>query len=89
MVDLEEMDEADEPLVKELLERHVKYTDSRIAGELLLDWNAARARFTKVMPRDYKRALAGLITFAGMPAPAAAAAPVTPVSGEPPVPEMA
>ncbi len=84
MVDLETLDEADERLVKELLERHVKYTASRVAGDLLLEWAKERSRFVKIMPRDYKRALAGLVTFAGMPAAEAAA-----VSGDAPVAEMA
>jgi glutamate synthase (ferredoxin) len=90
MVDLEGLDQADEVLVRELLERHVKYTSSRVAGDLLLDWEAARGRFTKVIPRDYKRALAGLLTFAGLPAAASPISPGTSESaGEAPVAELA
>jgi glutamate synthase (ferredoxin) len=84
MVELEPLEATDEALVRELLERHVKYTNSRVAGDLLLDWSRARPQFAKVMPRDYKRALAGQITFAGMPSAASIQA-----SGEPPVAELA
>ena len=40
-----------------LVERHQLHTGSARAGELLDDWDAALARFVKVMPRDYARAL--------------------------------
>ncbi len=37
--------------------RHFEETGSTVAEELLADWPAAVARFTKVMPSDYKRVL--------------------------------
>ena len=40
-----------------LVERHQLHTGSAVAGELLADWGNALAKFVKVMPRDYKRAL--------------------------------
>ena len=40
-----------------LVERHQLHTGSKLAGELLADWDAALARFVKVMPRDYAAAL--------------------------------
>ncbi|MEM9310208.1 MAG: glutamate synthase subunit alpha, partial [Pseudomonadota bacterium] len=40
-----------------LVERHQLHTGSAVAGELLADWDNALGQFTKVMPRDYKRAL--------------------------------
>jgi glutamate synthase (NADPH/NADH) large chain len=83
MVDLEATDAEDEALVRRLLERHVTFTNSRVAADLLLHWDATRAQFTKVMPRDYKRALSGQVTFAGMPAATAEPA------GEAPVAELA
>ena len=58
LVDLEPLDrQDDEELVRELITRHVRYTESTLAGRLLLDWSATRERFVKVMPRDYKRVL--------------------------------
>ncbi|MEQ8771856.1 MAG: glutamate synthase large subunit, partial [Erythrobacter sp.] len=43
-----------------LVERHQLHTGSARAGELLADWDNALAKFVKVMPRDYKRALEAL-----------------------------
>ena len=39
-----------------LVERHLLFTGSARARELLDDWDSALARFVKVMPRDYRRA---------------------------------
>ncbi len=41
-----------------LVRRHWEETGSGVAEELLADWPNARARFTEVMPTDYKRVLA-------------------------------
>lgn len=40
-----------------LIERHQLHTGSKLAGELLAEWDAALTRFVKVMPRDYASAL--------------------------------
>ncbi len=50
-------DQTDEAQLKKLLEDHFKWTGSRRARELLDDWANARARFVKVFPTEYKRAL--------------------------------
>ena len=42
-------------LVRDLLGRHVRETSSPVAQALLDAWEPGR--FTKVMPRDYKRVL--------------------------------
>jgi len=60
MVDVEGMDPASTEEVEYLLRRHLEETGSAIAEELLVDWTHSSARFRKVMPRDYKRALAAL-----------------------------
>ena len=39
------------------MQRHAEETGSVVAQALLADWGAALARFTLVMPRDYKRVL--------------------------------
>jgi glutamate synthase domain-containing protein 2/glutamate synthase domain-containing protein 1/glutamate synthase domain-containing protein 3 len=59
MVDLETVDAGseDESLVRGLLASHVRYTGSSVAEQVLDDWNESRAKFVKVMPRDYKRML--------------------------------
>jgi len=50
-------DQSDEAQLKKLLEDHFKWTGSRRARELLDDWANARAKFVKVFPTEYKRAL--------------------------------
>ncbi len=47
----------DETLLKGLIERHGQYTGSLRATEILADWTNYRARFVKVMPNEYRRAL--------------------------------
>jgi glutamate synthase (NADPH/NADH) large chain len=48
---------ADETIVRELVERHLQFTGSTLALSLLDDWDTARARFVKVFPHEYRRAL--------------------------------
>lgn len=50
-------DEADETLLKSLVEQHHRWTGSLRAREILDDWANARGRFVKVFPSEYKRAL--------------------------------
>jgi glutamate synthase (NADPH/NADH) large chain len=57
MVDLDPLDAADVERVRELLQRHMEETESARAADLLAGWPDAAGRFTKVMPRDYKRVL--------------------------------
>jgi glutamate synthase (NADPH/NADH) large chain len=49
--------QADEAVLRGLIERHFKYTGSTRARAILDDWANARARFVKVFPTEYKRAL--------------------------------
>ena len=51
-------DQSDEAQLKKLLEDHHKWTGSQRARELLDNWATARAKFVKVFPNEYKRALA-------------------------------
>jgi hypothetical protein len=51
---------ADEALLHELIERHLRFTGSTVARALLDGWEAARTKFVKVFPHEYKRALAEL-----------------------------
>jgi glutamate synthase (NADPH/NADH) large chain len=58
MVELEPLcDRDDVDLVRDLLIQHAGYTGSRVAARLLGDWDELLAKFVKVMPRDYRRAL--------------------------------
>ncbi|GAA3856792.1 glutamate synthase large subunit [Saccharothrix violaceirubra] len=58
MVDLDPLDEADREFLREAVEKHYRETESAVAHGLLADWDLAVDRFTKVMPKDYKRVLA-------------------------------
>jgi glutamate synthase (NADPH/NADH) large chain len=49
--------ESDEVILKRLIERHFKHTGSTRARNLLDDWATSRAKFVKVFPTEYKRAL--------------------------------
>jgi glutamate synthase domain-containing protein 3 len=58
LVDLEKVtapEEAGE--LRELIEEHARRTGSPLAEQLLSEWDARLDEFTKVMPRDYRRAL--------------------------------
>jgi glutamate synthase (NADPH/NADH) large chain len=56
MVDLDPVDaEEDAKFLRDVIERHYGLTGSAVAGRLLSDWDVSR--FTKVMPKDYKRVL--------------------------------
>jgi glutamate synthase (NADPH/NADH) large chain len=57
MVDLDPLDEADLEFLREVVARHRAETGSAVAARLLASWEAASSRFSKVMPKDYKRVL--------------------------------
>jgi glutamate synthase (NADPH/NADH) large chain len=56
-VDIRHLGLADEVLLKGLVEKHSQYTGSQQAKKILADWANYRARFVKVMPNEYRRAL--------------------------------
>ena len=49
---------SDESLLRDLIDRHLRYTASSVALRILDDWESCRGRFVKVFPSEYKRALA-------------------------------
>ena len=57
MVELEELDDDDFEWLYGMLTRHVDATESAPGTRILSHWPTERARFVKVMPRDYKRVL--------------------------------
>jgi glutamate synthase (ferredoxin) len=58
MVDLLPLSDAEDLAeVRELIDRHVEYTDSSLGREILSDWDVSAQRFVKVFPRDYRRVL--------------------------------
>ena len=60
MVDLDELDDEDKSVVKNLLTNHRDYTKSTVASNILENWNEYQNKFIKVMPKDYKRVLAAM-----------------------------
>jgi glutamate synthase domain-containing protein 2/glutamate synthase domain-containing protein 3 len=57
LVDLDPLVEADDEELRGLIAEHAQRTGSLVARNVLAQWERARERFVKVMPRDYKRAL--------------------------------
>ena len=51
------LDQPDEVTLLALINKHIEYTGSVRAKAILADWEHARAKFVKVMPNEYKRAL--------------------------------
>ena len=59
MVDLEPLIDGDDiDFLRVAIVKHATYTASRYAETLLADWGRVIRRFVKVMPRDYKKAMA-------------------------------
>jgi glutamate synthase domain-containing protein 3 len=62
LVGFDEIGAADAIELHELVEEHHLRTLSPVAARILEDWDRSLPRFVKVMPHDYKRALADLST---------------------------
>jgi glutamate synthase (NADPH/NADH) large chain len=57
MVDLDPLDGDDVTFLRDVVTRHAAETGSTVAAALLAQWEDVVPRFSKVMPRDYKRVL--------------------------------
>ncbi len=60
MVDFDPLDEDDTDYLRETIEKHLEYTGSNVARRVLDNWQESLGKFVKVIPVDYKRALAML-----------------------------
>jgi glutamate synthase (NADPH/NADH) large chain len=59
LVELETVEAAEDVAeLQEMIQRHAEFTGSTVARGILDTWDASLPQFVKVMPRDYKRALA-------------------------------
>ena len=58
MVDLDPLSDEDESNLRQYIRNHFKYTSSKVALDILNNWDDHKPKFIKVMPRDYKRVLA-------------------------------
>jgi len=58
MVDIENLQIGDDIAeVRELITRHVSFTDSDLGKNVLREWDMYESSFLKVMPRDYRKVL--------------------------------
>ncbi|MGY3212093.1 glutamate synthase large subunit [Mucilaginibacter sp. HD30] len=57
MVDLDPLSAKDELQIGELLRKHVSLTGSKLAQDILKNWNVVSERFIKVFPREYKKVI--------------------------------
>jgi glutamate synthase (NADPH/NADH) large chain len=57
MVDIDPLNEDDYATIKGSLKEHVEYTFSKVGENILDEWEVAKERFIKVIPRDYKEVL--------------------------------
>jgi glutamate synthase domain-containing protein 2/glutamate synthase domain-containing protein 1/glutamate synthase domain-containing protein 3 len=60
MVDLDELTDEDREYIGKMVTKHVHYTGSEVGQRVLNDWDQLVHKFVKIMPVDYKRALAEL-----------------------------
>jgi glutamate synthase (NADPH/NADH) large chain len=51
----------DELVLKGLIGRHARFTGSERARQILKNWGEWRSRFIKIMPNEYRRALAEIV----------------------------
>ncbi len=54
------LDQNDQRILRTLIARHARFTGSTVAQRILDDWAAYLPKFVKVMPLEYRRALAEL-----------------------------
>ncbi|MFL6172054.1 MAG: glutamate synthase-related protein, partial [Marmoricola sp.] len=54
LVDLGPVPAGESDFLKDLVDQHFEETGSTVAEALLADWDASLARFTEVMPRDFR-----------------------------------
>ena len=66
MVEIEAMEEQDRQEVREMIEKHFRYTGSDPAEWILENWEVASGFFVKVMPKDYKAVLEKQKAVAGI-----------------------
>jgi glutamate synthase (NADPH/NADH) large chain len=57
LVDVEPMTSQHAEVLRAILDEHLQLTGSAVAAELLADFGRAPARFSVIMPRDFKRVL--------------------------------
>ncbi len=61
-IEFEEISSKNATELKEIIQRHVVYTNSNRGKEILADWNKNSKHFVRIMPTEYKAALKRLET---------------------------
>jgi glutamate synthase (NADPH/NADH) large chain len=59
MVTVDAINEEDQRILRDSLEKHFQYTTSNVAFQLLQNWEQSISQFVKVLPNDFKKALDG------------------------------
>jgi glutamate synthase (NADPH/NADH) large chain len=59
MVTVDAINEEDQLILRDSLEKHFQYTTSNVAFQLLQNWEQSVSQFVKVLPMDFKKALDG------------------------------
>ncbi|MGZ3945711.1 MAG: GltB/FmdC/FwdC-like GXGXG domain-containing protein, partial [Mucilaginibacter sp.] len=57
MVDLDPISKKDSEEITALLKKHLSLTGSKVAKDLLKNWDEASTKFIKVFPQEYKKVL--------------------------------
>jgi glutamate synthase (NADPH/NADH) large chain len=58
LVDVVGLDETDLAWLEQIVRRHQELTNSLRAGDVLVNWQVAKTKMRKVLPRDYARVIA-------------------------------
>ncbi|MCY7357332.1 MAG: hypothetical protein LH609_07635, partial [Rudanella sp.] len=58
MVNLEPLNDEDLGILREYIDKHFQYTTSNVALALIQDWDNRVGQFVKVIPTDFRQALA-------------------------------
>lgn len=58
MVGLQPLNDEDRGILRTYVEKHFQHTTSRVAFQLMQQWEAVIGQFVKVLPRDFEQALA-------------------------------
>ncbi len=66
LVSLDGLEDDDADTLRALVEEHAERAGSTVATGLLEDWDAVPRRFVKVMPHDFRRALAEAVSAGGV-----------------------
>jgi glutamate synthase (NADPH/NADH) large chain len=57
MVDLDPLSSKDVEHIQTLLRKHVHLTQSKLAQDMLKNWDAVATKFVKVYPKEYKKVI--------------------------------